>query len=180
MKLKVFKQLYPGTNSNGSGSIYSLMKKVKRVLMWVLIAETAFFCTLLIFQRPSMIAMNVEPESNPAGQSQSFPPQLKNMASYVAVGNRSLFKRLTKEPIRSFPGQIKTRSNDRNIEQTLKNLRLTGVLMGSKPEAIIEDILTKRTYTVSKNESFLGLTVISVGKDKVDLEYNNQAYQLKL
>ena len=72
-------------------------------------------------------------------------------------------------------------SNTSNLGSDItKELSLLGIVHGDKPQAIIEDQKTKKSYFLNIGDSINGLIVESIGEGKVTLDFNGQKIDLFL
>ena len=87
------------------------------------------------------------------------------------IGNRNLF---------SAPVIDTTRQNVPVSFDVTSRFNLVGIIAGERPQAIIEDKETQKTYYLYKGESFSGVTVEDVGEGSVVLNYSGQEIRLVL
>ena len=66
-----------------------------------------------------------------------------------------------------------------NVDLT-KDINLLGIISGDNPQAIIEDVKTKKTYYLSKGQFINDIQVEDIQEGKIILNYNGQSFELYL
>jgi type II secretory pathway component PulC len=62
----------------------------------------------------------------------------------------------------------------------LNNINLVGVITGIRPQAVIEDRKTQKTYSLSEGQSGGGMRVEKIEEKRVTVDYHGQRYELSL
>ena len=106
-------------------------------------------------------------------QEESF---LKNGRSWDEYRNqiqkRDLFKASLEE---------KKDSQDQNVvnlSQIIKDLKLVGILLDQRPQAMIKDLKTNQTMFLNQGQQIDGVTVAEILEGKVILNYQDQKTEL--
>ncbi len=64
-----------------------------------------------------------------------------------------------------------------NIDLT-KDINLVGIISGEPPQAVIEDVKTKKTYYVTRGQFIGEFRVDDIQEGKIIINYNGQKYEL--
>jgi hypothetical protein len=60
------------------------------------------------------------------------------------------------------------------------NLKVVGLDLGPKTQVIIEDVTANQTYFITQGQSEIGISILSVEKDKIFLNYQGQRIEIGL
>lgn len=94
------------------------------------------------------------------------------------IRRRDLFKPVTAETLKAAAsGDVAAKE-----AELIKNLKLVGISIAVNPQdsyALIEDLATKNTYFLKKDETIKGLTVASILNDKVIFSYQDKQVELR-
>lgn len=71
-------------------------------------------------------------------------------------------------------------TTDTSSEQQENNIGLVGIIPGDKPQAIIEDKKSQKTYYLMKGQSISDISVEEIDKDQVTIEYKGKRINLFL
>lgn len=96
--------------------------------------------------------------------------------SYYAdeIQGKSLFSPLVVE---RHPERV-SRVKKIDIEEIARRYHLKGIILGGKPEAFIEDIRLRRTFTVTIGDSIGEFQVKDIKEGRVTLGYGEESYDL--
>lgn len=76
-------------------------------------------------------------------------------------------------------GQSRANSNS-SFANAIASLKLLGVIAGNEPQAIIEDSIEQKSYTVGVGDYFKELLVEDIGSGKVTFSYKGARFELFL
>ena len=157
-----------------SFDIYNL-KFANKVLSVLIILSLLYFVLSFVLFRPS-VSLKLAPMTADNKIKDLTAPILEPKPySYYAneINRRDLFQS-------SVSSQSQSSSSKDISTDITKELSLLGIVRGDKPQAIIEDQKTKKTYFLNIGDSINGLIVESIGEGKVTLDFNGQKIDLFL
>ena len=111
---------------------------------------------------------------NPAPQPQLQPrpqPSTDTFSNSDALVSRDLFRPPALAPATGIPPAS---------YEKLKDLSLKGIIAGDKPQAIIEDEKSKKSFFLYKGESINDIRVEDIQSDRVILRVNGEVLELTL
>ena len=163
----------------GTGELYSaeMLRKVNVALAAILIVVLLYGIAMMIM--PRMKRQPVEEEQTAESGSgvassaglESSPSQKEPYTAYSQdIGARELFGVSGGQQ----SADIVTDSD------VAKKFNLVGIIPGDKPQAIIEDKETQKTYYLVQGQSVNGITVDDVGAGKVIFSYGGKRIILVL
>ena len=157
-----------------SFDIYNF-KFANKVLSILIILSLLYFVLSFVLFRPSAsLKLTPMAADNKIKDLTAPIPEPKPYSDYASQLNR---RDLFQSSVSSQP-QIGS-SKDISTDIT-KELSLLGIVRGDKPQAIIEDQRTKKTYFLNIGDSINGLVIESIGEGKVTLDYHGQKFDLFL
>jgi len=158
-----------------SFDIYNL-KFANKVLSVLIILSLLYFVLSFVLFKPS-VSLKLAPMAADNKIKDLTAPILEPKPySYYAneINRRDLFQS-------SIYSASPSASNASNLGSDItKELSLLGIVHGDKPQAIIEDQKTKKSYFLNIGDSINGLIVESIGEGKVTLDFNGQKIDLFL
>ena len=97
--------------------------------------------------------------------------------SYFAeqASTKNIFNPLVKDETAAAPAE-----QGPKLEDIKGQLNLIGIMGGERPQAIIENKKSQKTYFLYKGESFDDITVKDIFENKVVLDYKDQPFELVL
>lgn len=154
---------------------------LNRALSVVLAGLIAYCVSVFMFKDPAAERFAKRGES--AFAAPQFPANLLPTGSYdfSTFASRNLFQpwRPPPPPEPSAAAAQGSAAPTPQLSSALSNLKLSGVYIGDDPEALIEAIDEKKTYTVSKGSEIKGLKVVEVQPDGVLLTDGNSQQLLR-
>ena len=118
-----------------------------------------------LFETPSLQFPSIEPNV-----SESFEEYSKSFSE------RNLFKSIGEPP----PLMTGPRAEAVSFSDLSRNLYLSGIIFGDRPQAVIEDRSNGQIHYVESGDYIGDLQVIEVGEDRVLLRYGEEEGQLNL
>lgn len=133
-----------------------------------------FIVDLAFFSKPYDIRSGTpavtEGESNLGDESALRP---KDYSYYsAAISGRNIFTAPEDETAAVAAGP--------SIDEVMAGLSLLGVIEGDRPQAIIEDKATGKSYFLYEGGAIGNAKVVSIGDGEVSLEYQGQTFELYL
>lgn len=131
---------------------------------------------IVAFKPTSAGAFNPRTE-NAADRYPSLPVQTP-LETYLSL----LMKRDWFQNSSTQPDKTQTKSESAvlpwDLGQLVENLQLVGIAWGEAPEAMIRDKKEGRTHFLKAGQTFKGITIKEVFKDRVVLEYDGKTKEL--
>ena len=154
------------------------LKTVNKVLAGVVVAATLvylfFYVRIESFLRQRLKQVTTTTENaNTAGAKEMSAPSVKIEEVLARVRQRNIF---------TFSGSSSPRgqkSASPDVYKMIERMKLVGILWSEKPQAMIEDSQSAKTYFVSAGDAIGTLTVKKVLRDKVVLTDGVQEWDLR-
>ena len=106
--------------------------------------------------------------------------ELKLLSHYTEeIKKRSLFEFIVADEAAS-AGRISGDFLNSELERARNNFNLKGIVSGTPPQAIIEDISKNKTYFVTKGENIEEFIVEKITYNKVELKLGDESVYLTL
>lgn len=147
-----------------------------KFLTYILLVFIVLFLCNLIFTKPQSIDF-AKQKSNPKSlvlESKEIP----EFNYYLTSFNKNIFSD-TSNTGENYYRDINT-IDDIDPADILKDINLLGIVSGEKPQAIIEDKKTQKTYFLNKGDSFGQVKVLEIKEGKVLLDYRGKNFDLFL
>lgn len=174
--------------SLSSGLIVSgELRKINTLLMFVTVGLVFYVAGYFIF------SMNSKDKSIVLSMEDTKTLEKNTAQSKIALGmspDTSLARFLEKTRKRDLFKPVKKSEEARSVgldktsvkgAEILKNLKLVGISPAADPkdsEAMVEDATSKITYFLKKDETILGMKVVSIEEDKIIFNYQGTDVEL--
>ncbi|MEW5822015.1 MAG: hypothetical protein AB1782_17610 [Cyanobacteriota bacterium] len=147
-----------------------------RFLTYILLVFIVLFLCNLIFTKPRSIdfAKQKSNSKNLVLEDKETP----EFNYYLTSFNKNIFSD-TSSTGENYYRDINT-IGDIDPADILKDINLLGIVSGEKPQAIIEDKKTQKTYFLNKGDSFGQVKVLEIKEGKVLLDYRGKNFDLFL
>jgi hypothetical protein len=172
-----------------SPALFSKAPSHQKLYSIKLIKGGTFFCSgiaLILFFALSYQLLSGEPvlslprEKLFETQSLQFPSSEQNVSENFEeskiFSGRNLFKSIGEPP----PLMTGPRTEAASFNDLSRNLYLSGIIFGDRPQAVIEDRSNGQVHYVESGDYIGELQVIEVGEDRVLLRYGEEEGQLNL
>lgn len=156
----------------------ALVKTINRILLGVLVISLLYLILdiLLARYRSLVPAENMIKEDISAGRGIPAPGQASGTAArpadYETVPEKGIFQA---PPYEDDISRLSAASSS-----MLKRFNLVGIITGERPQAIIENAETGKTYYLYKGQSFEGVMVFDIEAKRVVLDYGGEKITLVL
>ncbi len=155
----------------------AFLKTVNRLLLLVFLGLSGYLIYSFVYPRedkPDFFISEMSVRTMPAetGPAKDIKSEFPEFSAYLKeIRSKDLFK---SPPVKA---QTKVAAADMDVA---RKFSLVGIIAGAKPQAVIEDKETQKTYYVYPGQSFSGVTVEEVGAGKVVLSYKGKQIELVL
>ncbi|MFH1201535.1 MAG: type II secretion system protein N [Candidatus Omnitrophota bacterium] len=159
----------------GSLNFYNL-KSLNKILLILVILSFVYLAISFIFLRPSGFKKSTASAIEQKIKEVNRPMPEARPYSYYAdeIKKRDLFRSAAFMPVNT------AISREALPNELIKDLSLLGVVRGEKPQAIIEDRKTNKSYFLNIGDSIGELVLKSIQEGKVTLDYRGQKFDLFL
>jgi type II secretory pathway component PulC len=150
-------------------------KNVNLILVVTLIGLLVYFLADLLYSPyyKKEADITAQPEKEAVEPKEKAVPPIEPFSYYASeVASRNLF--LPQE------SEVTAVQTGPSVEEISTGLSLIGIISGDRPQAIIEDKKTGKSYFLYKGGLVGQVKVMDILEDKVVMEYQGQAFELML
>ena len=152
------------------------LRFTKGVLVVILLCLAGIFVYDLTLA-PALEIASLGAEATGSGMEPQAGQAAKPLSFYTnAIGRRDLFRATD---IAATAGPAPAGTED-EIKKSLEKLELLGILLDDKPQAVIEDKETEKTYFLYEGDTIRGAVVEKILKGKIVLKHSGRTFELVL
>ena len=166
-----------------SGGLSLDLSSINKLLI-VVVLGTLFILIFNFIDSMLGLEKQVEASFKIEGKEPAFKFQdvsiLKKPAYYLEQARkRDIFNLASKTVPKQTPKELGIQEV-KEVTEEKDNLRLVGISWSDDPDAMIEDLRSKRTFFVKRGSTIInGIEVVAIFRDKVVLRYKGKELELK-